>query len=120
MKHFHMFAAMLVLFVFIFQALPALAGKAASTSKVFKIATHVLYLALVLSGFWLFWQLYQVAGVQHWAIAKMVLLIVAVSATIKAQRNYTQAPSQAKAGLLIATVAYVGILTLAITKPMLG
>ncbi|WP_406603300.1 hypothetical protein [Moraxella catarrhalis] len=49
----------------------------------------------------------------------MVLLIVAASATIKAQRHYTNTPSQAKAGLMIASVAYVGIIVLAITKPTL-
>ena len=80
MKHLHMLLAIIVLFIFILQALP---------------------------------------GTQHWALAKLVLLIVAASATIKAQRHYTNTPSQAKAGLMIASVAYVGIIVLAITKPTL-
>ncbi|UYZ96150.1 hypothetical protein LP090_09180 [Moraxella bovis] len=46
-----------------------------------------------------------------------MLLAVAISANIKALR----APllSQKKAGMVIAGIAYVGILVLAVTKPML-
>lgn len=120
MKHLHMLLAMIVLFLFIFQALPMLVGKVPSPSKTLKIATHLLYTLMVATGLWLFWQLYQVAGVQHWAIAKFVLLVVAVSAVIKAQKNHIKASSQAKAGLLIAAIAYVGIFVLAVTKPMIG
>ena len=119
MKHLHMLLAIIVLLIFIFQALPMFMGKAPKVSNAIKILNHVFYTAVVLTGLVLFWQIYQVAGVQHWALAKLVLLIVAASATIKAQRNYANAPSQAKAGLIIACVAYVGIVVLAITKPIL-
>ncbi|MCL1623191.1 SirB2 family protein [Moraxella sp. Tifton1] len=119
MKHMHMLMAFLLLFLFIIQAMPILTQKGSRSPAIMKVCNHLLYALVMASGFWLFWQLYQVAGVQHWAIAKLVLLIVAASATAKAQRNHLVASGQAKAGLLIATVAYVGIVFLAFAKPML-
>lgn len=119
MKHVHMLMAALTLLLFAYQALMLFSGKAVRLSAAFKGIGHLIYTVLMLTGLWLFWQLYQVAGIQHWAIAKLVLLIVAVSATIKALRNQDMARSQAKAGMLIAGVAYVGIVILAVTKPML-
>lgn len=119
MKHLHMLLAIIVLFIFILQALPMFMGKTPKASNTLKILNHVFYTAVILTGLGLFWQIYQVAGTQHWALAKLVLLIVAASATIKAQRHYTNTPSQAKAGLMIASVAYVSIIVLAITKPTL-
>ena len=120
MKHFHMLLAVLTLIIFVCQALPIWMGKTAKRSAMITGASHLIYTLLMLTGLWLFWQLYQVAGVQHWAIAKLVLLVVAVSATIKALRNQAAQPSQAKAGMMIAAVGYVGILYLAMAKPLLG
>ncbi|WP_064640020.1 SirB2 family protein [Moraxella catarrhalis] len=119
MKHLHMLLAIIVLFIFILQALPMFMGKTPKASNTLKILNHVFYTAVILTGLGLVWQIYQVAGTQHWVLAKLILLIVAASATIKAQRHYTNASSQAKAGLMIASVAYVGIIVLAITKPTL-
>lgn len=118
MKHLHMLCALATLVIFAYQAAPILLGKIKPLSKATMIFTHLIYSVLMISGLWLFWQLYQVAGVQHWAIAKLVLLIVAVSATIKAQRQ--SSINHAKAGALIALVAYTGIVFLAVAKPVLA
>ncbi len=119
MKHVHMLMAALTLLLFVYQAAMVFSGKSVKLSAAFKGVSHLIYTVLMLTGLWLFWQLYQVAGVQHWAIAKLVLLIVAVSANIKALRNQDVAPSQAKAGMMIAAVAYAGIIYMAIAKPIL-
>lgn len=118
MKHLHMLMAVITVGLFLYQAGLILVGKSAMSSKAFKGASHLIYLLLVGSGLYLTWALSQVAGVQHWAIAKIILLVMAVSATIKATRPSVSV-SQAKAGLMISAVAYVGIVVLAITKPML-
>lgn len=119
MKHLHMLMAVITLLIYLYQAVPIFMGKKAKRSAALTGATHLVYTVLMLTGLWLFWQLYQVAGVQHWAIAKLVLLVVAVSAAIKALRNQELAPPQAKAGMLICGVAYAGIVFLAVTKPIL-
>lgn len=119
MKHLHLLMVAITLLLFIVQAVPIFAGKTFHRSKVFTGISHAAYTLLVLSGLYLFWQLYQAAGVQHWALAKLVLLIVAVSANIKALRRQAVSLSQSRAGMMIAGVAYAGIVILAITKPML-
>lgn len=119
MKHLHMLMAVIAILLYLYQAYLVLAGKPVALSKAFKGTSHLFYLLLVGSGLYLFWQIYQVAGVQHWALAKIVLLVVAVSANIKAIRPSTTL-AQAKAGMLLAGVAYVGMVILAFTKPMFG
>ncbi|MDO4440987.1 MAG: SirB2 family protein [Moraxella sp.] len=118
MKHLHMLTALITLVLFVYQAVFVFSGKSLVLSRAFKGVSHLIYLLLVGSGLYLFWQLSQVAGVQHWAIIKLVLLVAAVSATIKALRPTNQ-NSQARAGILIALIAYIGIVVLAITKPTL-
>lgn len=117
MKHLHMLMAVITIALYLYQASFLVRGVKPALSKAFKGASHAIYLLLVVSGLVLFWQIYQVAGVQWWAVAKIVLLVVAVSANIKALRDGTALP-QAKAGFLIAGVAYVGIIGLAVFKPM--
>lgn len=119
MKHLHMLAAVITLLLFLYQAGFVFSSKSVTLSKGFKIVSHLVYTVLVATGLWIFWQLYQLVGLQHWAVAKIVLLIVAVSANIKSIRYQKINCSQAKAGMLIAAVAYAGILILAFTKPML-
>lgn len=81
--------------------------------------THTLYAFLVGTGVYLLYLLGKAgAGPQHWAYAKIVLLVVAVSAIIKARKSATK--NQAKAGILLSFVALVGIVVLAFTKPVLG
>lgn len=77
--------------------------------------SHTVYTLAVLTGLYLLVALSRVAGIQHWAIAKVILLIVAISAFIKARRN----PSMARAGVFIIWVCMAGILFLAFAKPML-
>jgi len=54
----------------------------------------------------------------HWILAKIVLFLVAISASVKAFRD-TATVSQFKMGVLVASVAYAAILWLAIAKPVL-
>lgn len=116
MKHLHMLMAGITIVLYVYQLSKVMTKAPLSLSKAYKAISHVIYLLLLGSGLYLFWQLWQVAGVQHWAVAKLILLIVAVSANIKAVRS---PPNQAKAGMLVAGVAYIGIIILAISKPML-
>lgn len=118
MKHLHMLMAVVAIILYVYQAAQVAGNKPMTLSKTFKGISHVFYVLLVGSGLYLFWQIYQVAGMQHWALAKIVLLVVAVSANIKAIRPSTT-NAQAKAGMLLAGVAYVGIVILAFVKPML-
>lgn len=117
MTHLHMLMAGITVVLFLYQAGLIFSGKMLTSSRQFTIISHIIYTLLVLSGGYLLWQLWQVAGIQHWAIAKIILLIVAISANIKALRNPT--PNQKKAGMMVSGIAYAGIILLAITKPML-
>lgn len=114
MKHFHLLMVVLTLGAFIYSSVAIIRQK--PLGKVYQIASHVIYTLVVVTGAFLLWQLSQVAGVQHWAYAKIVLLIVAISAMIKARKN----PATAKAGILLSWIALIAILGLAITKPILG
>lgn len=116
MKHLHMLVAVITIACFCYSSFCILKGK--QVGKAYMAVTHSLYAVLVGSGLYLLWVLSQVAGVQHWAYAKLVLLVVAVSAMIKARKS--KALAQAKAGILVAFVALAGILLLAVAKPVLG
>ncbi len=52
----------------------------------------------------------------YWIIAKMILFVVAVSASIKAF-GPNASTGQFKAGLLVASLAYAAILGLIVAKP---
>ena len=117
MKHLHMLMAAITIALYLYQVSFLVRGTKPALSKAFKGASHAIYMALVLTGLYLFWQIYQVAGVQMWAVLKVVLLVVAVSANIKAIRPSTT-PVQTKAGFVIAGLAYLGIVWLAVVKPM--
>lgn len=52
----------------------------------------------------------------QWVFAKIILLVAALSASIKAFNNNATL-SQRKTGILIAGVAYIGIVVLAFSKP---
>ena len=117
MKHLHTLMAVITIVLFLYQAGLVFSVKQILPNRRFMIASHLIYTLLVISGGYLFWQLWQVAGIQHWAIAKIILLIVAISANIKALRSPHL--SQQKAGMMVTAIAYAGIIILAITKPML-
>lgn len=116
MKHLHMLMAVLTIGFFCYSSFCILKGK--TVGKAYMAITHALYAVLVGSGLYLLWLISQVAGTQHWAYAKLILLVVAVSSMIKARKS--QSLSHAKAGILIAFVALAGILFLAVAKPVLG
>ncbi|WP_066804229.1 SirB2 family protein [Moraxella oblonga] len=118
MKHLHMLMAVVTIALYLYQVSFVVRGVKPNLNKAFKGASHAIYTTLVASGLYLFWQLYQEAGFQAWVFAKIVLLVMAVSANIKAIRPTTTLP-HTKAGFLIAGVAYVGIVWLAIAKPNL-
>lgn len=117
MKHLHMLMAFLTVGLFCYSSYCILAQK--TVGKAYMVITHTLYALLVGTGLYLLWLLGKAgAGPQHWAYAKIVLLVVAVSAIIKARKSKTK--NQAKAGILVSFVALVAILGLAFSKPMLG
>ncbi|WP_315040738.1 SirB2 family protein [Faucicola mancuniensis] len=118
MKIFHMIMVLLVLCLFLYQFMMVyfLDGLDALRTKTQKIVGHSFYCLLIISGVLTVMPLVKVIGVPHWVIAKFVLLMVAISATIKATRATTTI-KQAKVGLFLALIAYTGILTLAVIKP---
>ena len=65
---------------------------------------------------WLLMYLLDANAPVQWVIAKIILLIAAISATVKAY-SYTATKSQSRVGILIAAIAYTGILILAYVKP---
>lgn len=119
MKHLHLLMVGLTLAIFIYQALNVFMGGTGRLSKPFMIASHIIYTLLIIAGGVMAFQLSQVIGVPMWVVAKIVLLVVAVSATIKATRP-TATRVQAKAGMVIASIAYIAILALAVVKPAIG
>lgn len=118
MKHAHMLMALILIALFLWQAvLVFTAPKGQGLPKSAKIGAHVMYALVILTGAVTAMPLFGAGIIPHWLIAKMVLLIVAISATVKATRQ-TATPNQAKIGMLIAFIAYMGILTLAFVKPL--
>ncbi len=49
-------------------------------------------------------------------MAKIILLLVAISASMKAFKASVE-PAQVKAGVFVASIAYIGIIGLAVIKP---
>ena len=115
MKHLHMLMAVLTVVLFLYQSYLVLSANKRA-SRVFKIATHIIYTLLILSGAIMLMQLMSVNAPVQWVFAKIILLIAAISSSIKAF-NANATPAQRKAGILIASVAYVGIVILAFAKP---
>ena len=115
MKHLHMLMAVLVIALFLYQSYLILSTDK-QTPRVIKISNHIVYALVLLSGAWILFQLMSVNAPVQWVFAKIILLVAAISASIKAFNN-TATPSQRKTGILIAGAAYVGIVILAFTKP---
>lgn len=115
MKHFHMLLAVVVIALFIYQSFLVL-GKTTRAARPVKIANHIVYALILVSGAWLLIQLLSVQAPIQWVIAKLALFIAAISASLKAFKP-TATVSQSRAGIFIAAVAYVGIIILAILKP---
>lgn len=115
MNHLHMLLAVIVLPLFIYQSLLVLRNRTPIPRPV-KIANHIVYALILVSGAWLLLQLLSVQAPIQWVIAKLALFIAAISASLKAFKP-TATVSQSRAGIFIAAVAYVGIVILAILKP---
>ena len=115
MKHMHMLLAVLIIALFLYQSYLVLGNKERAPRAV-KIGNHLLYALVLLSGAWMLFALLSANAPVQWVIAKMVLFIAAISASMKAF-NPRSTPIQTKAGVFIATIAYIGIVILAYAKP---
>jgi uncharacterized membrane protein SirB2 len=121
-KVLHMSFGVLAILMFATRAIlgmlaPSPNGQLASAglNKFFKIAPHIVYTLVLLAGVGLMLQL---PIYPHWIFAKIILFLVAISASVKAFRE-TATVSQFKTGVFVASIAYVAILWLAIAKPVL-
>ena len=115
MKHLHTLLAVLVIALFIYQSYLVLSAERRAPRPI-KIATHILYSLIIVSGAWMLMQLMSAQAPVQWVFAKIILLIAAISASIKAFRA-SATPAQQKMGIFITAVAYAGILILAFSKP---
>lgn len=115
MKHLHMLMAVLVIVLFLYQSYLVLSLDKRAP-RVVKISTHVVYAWLIFSGAWMLMQLMGANAPVQWVFAKVILLIAAISSSIKAfSPNATR--EESKVGIIIAAIAYVGIIILAYVKP---
>jgi len=115
MKHLHMLMATLTVVLFLYQSYLVLSADRRAP-RVVKIATHIIYAVLILSGAIMLMQLMSANAPVQWVLAKIILLVAAISSSVKAF-NANATPVQRKTGILIAAVAYIGIVILAFTKP---
>lgn len=115
MKHFHMLMAVLVIVLFLYQSYLALSANR-QTPRAIKIANHIIYALIIVSGAVMLMQLMNANAPIQWVFAKIILLIAAISSSIKAFNPHAT-PVQRKTGILIAAVAYIGIVILAFAKP---
>ncbi|WP_264752880.1 SirB2 family protein [Psychrobacter sp. ENNN9_III] len=84
--------------------------------KAVKIATHIIYALVIGSGAIMLMQLISANAPVQWVFAKVILLVAAISASVKAFHNHAT-PGQRKTGILISAIAYTGIVILAFAKP---
>lgn len=117
-KIIHMVAGLLTLLMFIGRGvLVWRSGSVAQNPRLerfFKIVPHIVYTVLLVAGLWM---LFQLPGVYpYWLITKIVLFGVAVSASIKAFR-VTASRQQQRGGIVLAALAYAGLLFMIIAKP---
>ncbi|AMN68297.1 SirB2 family protein [Psychrobacter sp. P11G5] len=115
MKHLHMLMALLVVVLFLYQSYLVLSANRRAP-RVVKIANHIVYALVILSGAMMLMQLLSANAPVQWVFAKIILLVTAISASIKAFNNHAT-PTQRKTGILIAAIAYIGIVILAFAKP---
>jgi uncharacterized membrane protein SirB2 len=101
--------------LFIYQSVLVLSANRRAPRPV-KIANHILYALVIVTGAWMLMQLMSVNAPVQWVFAKIILLVAAISASAKAF-SINAAPTQSKVGILIAGVAYIGIVILAYAKP---
>lgn len=87
--------------------------------RLFMLIQHSSFSILILSGVTLLYL--KGFQVHHWFYAKVVLFLVLMSAVIKAfkTRGVPILPVQRRAGMVLAWLAFVSILTLVLLKPVL-
>ncbi|WP_435979130.1 SirB2 family protein [Psychrobacter sp. DM4] len=115
MKHLHTLLALIVIGLFIYQSILVLSANR-QAPRVIKIANHIVYALIIVSGAWMLMQLMSVNAPVQWVFAKIILLLAAISASVKAFKPDATS-SQSKVGIVIAGIAYASIVTLAYTKP---
>ena len=115
MKHLHMLMAVLIIVLFLYQSYLGVSSNS-QAPRVVKSSTHIVYARIILSGAGILMQLMSANAPVQWVFAKIILLVAAISASMKAFNNHAT-PAQSTAGILIASLAYAGILILAIAKP---
>ena len=115
MKHLHMLMALLTVVLFLYQSYLVLSANR-QAPRAIKIATHIIYALLIVSGATMLMQLMGANAPVQWAFAKIILLIAAISSSVKAFKP-DATPTQRKTGILIAAVGYIGIVILAFAKP---
>ena len=115
MKHLHILMAVLLIALFLYQSYLVLSSNK-QAPRVVKISSHITYAVIILSGAGMLVQLMSANAPVQWVFAKVILLVAAISASIKAFNNNATA-SQRKIGILITGAAYVGIVVLAFAKP---
>lgn len=115
MKHLHMLLALIVIVLFLYQSFLLLSANRQAPRPI-KIATHIVYALIILSGGWILMQLMGENVPVQWVFAKIILLVAAISASVKAF-SPVATPIQSKTGILIAAIAYCGIVILAVVKP---
>lgn len=115
MKHLHTLLVFILIALFIYQSFLVLSANRRAPRPV-KIANHILYALVIISGAWMLMQLMAVNAPVQWVFAKIILLIAAISASIKAFNPQATA-AQSKVGIAIAGIAYIGIVILAYVKP---
>ena len=115
MKHLHMLMAALLIALFLYQSYLVLSTNKMAPRAV-KIATHIIYTFIIVSGAIMLMQLMSANAPIQWVFAKIILLVAAISSSIKAF-DVTATPVQRKTGILISAVAYIGIVILAFAKP---
>ena len=115
MKHLHTLLVFILIGLFIYQSFLVLSANRRAPRPV-KIANHILYALVIVTGAWMLMQLMSVNAPVQWVFAKIILLIAAISSSIKAFK-VDATPVQRKTGILIAAVAYIGIVILAFAKP---
>jgi uncharacterized membrane protein SirB2 len=115
MKHLHTLLVVLVIGLFLYQSYLVLSTNGRAPRAI-KIANHIVYALIILSGAWMLMQLMSVNAPVQWVFAKIILLVAAISAGAKAFKAQAT-PTQSKVGILIAAAAYIGIIILAYAKP---
>lgn len=115
MKHLHTLLALIIIGLFIYQSYLVLSANRRAP-RIIKIASHIVYALIILSGAWMLMQLMSVNAPVQWVFAKIILLVAAISASVKAFKPDATL-SQSKIGIVIAGIAYASIVILAYAKP---